>query len=146
MTEKEQKAPAKLPVDDSAELVKELDRLRLENDGLRARALTIERIARVVYGVNQTYNKILGKESRDWAESKQGFMLGTAVAINGTSEQMLHEAWLGFMKDAGWKHGDKKDSGAKTHPNMVPFEELSAEERSKNLLTRVIVENLREHL
>jgi len=42
----------------------------------------------------------------------------------------------------GWVYGVIKDPAAKTHPCMVPFEQLPAEQRAKDLGFKAIVRAL----
>jgi hypothetical protein len=41
--------------------------------------------------------------------------------------------------EGGWKYGETKDPEAKTHPCIVPFEDLPAEQQFKDKLFRTIV-------
>jgi hypothetical protein len=45
-----------------------------------------------------------------------------------------HECWLSHKKKEGWVYGPHKNEALKTHPCMVPFDELSAEQRAKDAL------------
>lgn len=43
-----------------------------------------------------------------------------------------HESWVRSYLEMGWKYGEIRDSVLKTHPDLVPFEELPKEERDKD--------------
>lgn len=53
-----------------------------------------------------------------------------------------HENWLAHKRADGWVYGEKKDPDAKTHPCMVPFEDLPEDQQSKDHLFRAIVHAL----
>jgi hypothetical protein len=42
----------------------------------------------------------------------------------------------------GWRYGEVKDAVAKTHPCMVPFEQLPVEQQAKDRLLLAIVKAL----
>jgi hypothetical protein len=43
-----------------------------------------------------------------------------------------HNNWLKEKEATGWRYGKVKDVDKKTHPCMVPYEELSVVQRSKD--------------
>ncbi len=46
------------------------------------------------------------------------------------------------IKD-GWTHGEVKDADAKTHPCLVPFQQLPAHQQKKDKLFKAIVNALK---
>ncbi|XUM24954.1 RyR domain-containing protein [Bradyrhizobium oligotrophicum S58] len=44
---------------------------------------------------------------------------------------------------AGWVHGEVKDADAKTHPCIVPFDQLPRVQQAKDKLFRAVVAALR---
>ena len=46
--------------------------------------------------------------------------------------RLEHDRWMAEKRKNGWRHGPKKDSEAKTHHCLVPFDELSREEQDKD--------------
>ncbi len=40
-----------------------------------------------------------------------------------------HEIWSKGRMDEGWVYGEKQDREQKTHPSLVPYDELSEEEK-----------------
>jgi ryanodine receptor 3 len=41
----------------------------------------------------------------------------------------VHEAWQRTRLEQGWKHGPERSDRLKTHPSLVPYAELSEEEK-----------------
>ena len=41
----------------------------------------------------------------------------------------VHEVWAESRLSQGWTYGDKRDDEKKTHPCLVPYEELPEEEK-----------------
>jgi hypothetical protein len=57
--------------------------------------------------------------------------------------QASHESWMKQKVEDGWVHGDVKDAGAKTHPCIVPFDQLPREQQAKDFIFRAVVHALR---
>jgi len=43
-----------------------------------------------------------------------------------------HEGWMQEKLDSGWQTGPKRDDDAKIHPSIIPYENLSEEEKEKD--------------
>lgn len=41
----------------------------------------------------------------------------------------VHEVWAQTRKEQGWSYGPERDDAAKKHPCMVPYSQLSEEEK-----------------
>ena len=48
------------------------------------------------------------------------------------SPRELHEAWVRAYEAMGWRYGPVRDREAKTHPDMVPYDDLGQLERDKD--------------
>lgn len=44
----------------------------------------------------------------------------------------LHADWMKAYETMGWKYGEKRDTGKKEHPDMLPFDELPWREQNKD--------------
>lgn len=44
----------------------------------------------------------------------------------------LHNSWMKQYKEMGWKHGDEYNREKKTHPDLVPYDELEQREQDKD--------------
>lgn len=53
-----------------------------------------------------------------------------------------HDAWVAFLLVRGWRPGPGKDPENKIHPNLVPWDELSPEQRDKDRVFIGIVVSL----
>jgi hypothetical protein len=109
------------------------------------------RIAKVCHEVNRAYCEALGDMSQvpwelapDWQQ---------ASALNGVRYHLehrdsapadSHNSWLVEKTRTGWVLGTVKnpDAAPPTHPCMVPFEQLPAEQRAKDFLFLAVVRQL----
>lgn len=74
---------------------------------------------------------------------------GSAVAsvvkaINGATPEELHASWCDFKIKDGWKYGSVKDFSEKTHPYLVNYEQLPAEQKLKDHVFHSIVQTFKE--
>lgn len=46
--------------------------------------------------------------------------------------RLEHERWMAEKQQAGWRHGQKKDNEAKTHPCLVTYDQLPPDEQEKD--------------
>ncbi len=106
-------------------------------------------IAEIAHEANRIYCRSLGDYSQlpwDFCEQWQrDTVMDGVVAISKdivTEPGQSHENWLKFKKEEGWSFGTKKDESLKTHPYMVPFDELTAEQQMKDYLFFAIVTTL----
>jgi hypothetical protein len=49
-----------------------------------------------------------------------------------SSPKELHDDWVEAYKKLGWKYGSVRSVEMKTHPDMVPYEELGQLEKDKD--------------
>lgn len=103
-------------------------------------------IAEVCHEANRAYCRILGDTSHaPWAETPEwkqklatdGVLFHANNPLAGA--RASHDNWCSKMYDEGWAYGVTKDSGAKTHPSLVPFAQLPVSEQRKDHLFRAIV-------
>ncbi len=57
---------------------------------------------------------------------------------------MLHQSWVDAYKEMGWVYGPKRDVEKKTHPDMVPYDELGHLERDKDAVFVALCEIARK--
>lgn len=56
----------------------------------------------------------------------------------------LHNDWWRKYEEMGWTYGEKRDPVAKTHPDMVPFDELGWREQNKDAVFVALCEMARQ--
>ncbi len=111
--------------------------------------MTKEDIAKVCHEANRAYCAGIGDISQlpwDKAEEWQ-----RTSAVNGVSFVIAnpdapasanHDSWLDEKVADGWVHGSVKDAEAKTHPCIVPFEQLPIEQQRKDALFKAVVQSI----
>lgn len=115
--------------------------------------MTKEQIAQVAHEINKAYCQALGDDSQlqwefapDWQQQS---------AINGVNFHLenpeagadsSHNSWMKEKVDTGWVYGEVKDAEAKTHPCVVPFNQLPKEQQAKDFLFRQVVHSLKKFL
>lgn len=99
-----------------------------------------EDAARAAHGANRAYCITLGDDSQPiWDRAPQwqrdSAILGVKfVWYNGVNPAAQHECWVKEKRRDGWVYGPEKDVIAKTHPCLVPYAELPAEQRVKDVI------------
>lgn len=107
--------------------------------------MTLAEIARVAQGANAALDATIGIIHPTWEEMpewrKEGYIQGVrdALANPGGTPEEHHEAWMQHKLKTGWVYGPVKDVEKRTHPSLVPFEELSEIEKIKDTLYQSIV-------
>jgi len=77
-------------------------------------------------------------DADDW--QRKAAIEGVAQAMKGVTSEELHNTWMDAKKKDGWVYGPEKDAVKKTHPDMIPYEKLSAFGKAKDHLFNGIVE------
>lgn len=102
---------------------------------------TLDQLARICHNANAALSKFMGDSSHPlWElaskEQKASAKYRVTIALvrPRMSAQDMHEEWVRYKRDLGWKYGPIKDEEAKLHPGMVPYETLSEQQRFKNEL------------
>lgn len=105
-----------------------------------------EQIARVCHATNRAYCQTIGDGSQlpwDQAEEwqRQSAISGVAFALANSDApaSSQHDAWMADKLKDGWTYGPSKSSQDKTHPCIVPYEDLPLEQRLKDYLFKAIV-------
>ena len=105
------------------------------------RAMNLEDIARVVHEANRAFCITHGDMSQPaWDEApewqRKSAITGVQKIVNHeiTRPYESHESWMAEKVADGWIYGEVKDPEAKTHPCLVPYEELPVEQQMKDYL------------
>lgn len=103
-------------------------------------------IARVCHEANREWCSTIGDDSQlPWDDAPQWQRDSAIDGVNfhldnpGAGDAASHNNWMCEKQENGWTFGAVKDEDAKTHPCLVPFDELPPEQRAKDRLFRAIV-------
>ena len=107
------------------------------------------KIARVAHEANKAYCETLGDNSQpSWFDAplwqKDSAMNGVRAIFDGTvtKPEQSHENWFKVKKDEGWVWGSVKNPEKKSHPCMLPFNDLPTYQQIKDHLFFAIVTTL----
>ena len=113
--------------------------------------MNVEQIARVAHQVNRAYCQSIGDHSqRPWDEAeawqRESAIAGVIKVIDepDTTPKDSHEAWMLEKIKGGWTYGAVKDSQQKTHPCLVPYEDLPSKDIAKDYIFITVVSELLE--
>lgn len=108
--------------------------------------LTNEQVAQVAHEANRAYCRVIGDNSQvPWDEApswqRESAIHGVEAIREGRTKvpSDSHTSWSAEKLAAGWTYGPVKDAEAKTHPCLVPFEELPKEQQLKDALFFAVV-------
>lgn len=107
-------------------------------------------IAKVCHQANKAYCEANDDQTqKDWDEAEEW---QRQSAINGVIFKLMnqdaghdaqHNSWMKEKVDGGWVYGEVKDAEAKTHPCIVPFDQLPLFQQKKDALFCAIVDALK---
>jgi hypothetical protein len=105
-------------------------------------------IARICHDANRAYCISLGDFSQpDWDAApewqKESAILGVTTIFENPcmTPEDSHRGWMEHKAAEGWVYGEVKDAEAKTHPCMVEYDQLPAEQRRKDRIFHSIVKS-----
>lgn len=104
-------------------------------------------IAAITHEANRVWCLHNGDESQPlWGDAPEWQQDSAVAGVQfirenlGAPAHASHDNWMRQKREAGWVYGETKDAEAKTHPCMVPFDELPPEQQFKDVLFTTIVE------
>ena len=113
---------------------------------LDAERLVVERTARVCHEANRAYCAAHGDNSHlPWEETPGAIRESAADGVQHALRNPfatpgeMHANWMAFKKEQGWTYGPEKDIAKKTHPCFLPYGELPAHEKAKDMIFLAIV-------
>lgn len=103
--------------------------------------LRVEAIARTCHEANRGWCEANGDGSQmpwdlapDWQRDSAVNGVRFHLANPSAPASASHDSWMAEKAATGWVFGVRKDATLKTHPCMVPFEELPAVQQAKDRL------------
>lgn len=114
------------------------------------KSFTLEQIARVAHAAHLMYCRTIGDHTQLPWESTPEYqreatyngvraMIDILSAGETLDPRQAHEGWMEEMLHKGWKYGKVKDYTIKSHPNLVPYDELPDAQKVKDALFANIV-------
>ena len=110
----------------------------------------IEYIAKACHEANRVWCQANGDDTqKHWSEAEQwqrdSAIAGVKFRVNNpdSGHDAQHNAWIADKVNDGWVYGEVKDAETKTHPCIVPFDELPEFQRKKDALFCAIVDALK---
>lgn len=108
--------------------------------------MLIHQIAKTCHEVNRAYCQFLGDHSQpEWAEAPQWQRDSAIAGVHqlfaqpDATPQFMHECWRKRKLAEGWTYGFEKDAEKKTHPALMPFEQLPKDQQAKDWLFAAVV-------
>lgn len=113
------------------------------------RATQILNIAAVCHEANRMLCLTAGDASQpEWMQAPTWQRDSAVSGVEGIAAGRIaradqsHENWMAEKIATGWVYGEKKDPNTKTHPCLVPYEQLSDHDRAKDDLFFAIATTL----
>ena len=113
--------------------------------------MNIEQIAKTCHEVNRAYCKSIGDDSQpQWKDApewqKQSAISGVSYHMKNpdSKPEDSHNNWLKDKEADGWQYGLVKDPEKKEHPCFVPYDQLPAEQQTKDALFIAVVRSFEE--
>ncbi|HZU84209.1 MAG TPA: RyR domain-containing protein [Polyangiaceae bacterium] len=103
-------------------------------------------VMRAVHETIRAYQEAVGEDPAPaWPDAgwmQESTREAVEFALGDPTPGAQHEVWAAAKRRDGWRYGPKKDPKEKTHPSLVPFEQLSESERRKDALLIAVVRAL----
>ncbi len=106
-------------------------------------------IAQICHEANRALCNTWGDDSQRWWHTAEQWQRDSAISSVKHRQANLdapisasHDHWMEEKRLEGWVYGEKKDPVAKTHPCLVPFEDLPPHQQVKDKLFVAIVRAL----
>lgn len=122
---------------DLAALQRQVDRLQRPGG---PRQLDATDIAQVIHAANRELQIIFGdpQPSPDWYDApgyqrdESTASVTEALTDPGRTPEQNHQGWMDRLRADGWRYGEVKNAEVKTHPCLVPWDELPEDQKYKD--------------
>ncbi len=106
-----------------------------------------KQIASVCHEANRAITRVIGDVplQPSWDKAPEEMIRSSVAGVVWRMDNPLapaaaqHEKWMSDKLNDGWVHGAVKDSIAKTHPALVPYDELPPAVKKKDAVFTAIV-------
>ncbi len=113
---------------------------------LSTTSAALDTAAMLAHEINRVWCQMTGDFSQpawvdapDWQQDSAKNGVAFHMSNPNAGDSASHDSWMSEKLDNGWVYGEVKDPNAKTHPCIVPFDELPAEQQVKDALFRSTV-------
>ena len=96
-------------------------------------------VQRVQIGQGVTGIEIAPPWAEISVEMQESIIQGVEGVLGGLQPEASHEAWCDFKRAHGWTYGEVKDEEARTHPCLLPYDELPESQKLKDYVFRDVV-------
>lgn len=107
-------------------------------------------IAKVCHQANKAWCEVNGDLSQpDWMDTPEwqihSAIAGVVFKLSNpdAGPDAIHNNWSAEKVSQGWVYGEVKDAEKKTHPCLVPFDQLPEFQQKKDKLFSAIVDALK---
>ena len=97
-----------------------------------ARLEAIASRRRIVPEIWEKRDEVFKDQMTSYVEGLRGKTLPTP--------EEAHDSWWRKYEEMGWKFGEVRDTEKKTHPDMIPFNDLPKDEQDKDEIFLALVE------
>jgi hypothetical protein len=108
--------------------------------------INIEQVARIAHETNKAFCDSIGDTSqKHWDDAEQwqrdSAIKGVQYALDNPNSpaSAQHDSWCTDKWANGWSYAVVKDPINKTHPCLVPYNQLPVEQRLKDHLFKAVV-------
>jgi hypothetical protein len=117
------------------------DRSSVTN-AMNAAASLAHEVNRIWCRMNGDFSQPSWADAPDW--QRNSALNGVAFHMDNpdAGDSASHDSWMAEKVADGWVYGEVKDPDAKTHPCIVPFEQLPEHQQIKDSLFRSIVHSV----